>query len=158
MLGLRQFTHTTAPCPSCSPTRLPDVSSQRQCVPLRCLAKHQFGRPGYGHRTYTYSGTALGVQQLSPGPCSGQILDLKTYIWKCLFHYRPTHRLPGQFCCGFAGFPQSVQSSSCSSVIPPSGAVQSRRLTFRHRASCILGHAFHYSPENAFYIRGSFRN
>ena len=25
-------------------------------------------------------------------------------------------------------------------------------LTFRHRASCILGQAFYYSPENAFYI------
>ena len=25
-------------------------------------------------------------------------------------------------------------------------------LTFRHRASCILGQAFHCSPENAFYI------
>ena len=25
-------------------------------------------------------------------------------------------------------------------------------LTFRHRASCILGQAFHYSLENAFYI------
>ena len=25
-------------------------------------------------------------------------------------------------------------------------------LTFRHRASCILGQAFHYSPENAFCI------
>ena len=25
-------------------------------------------------------------------------------------------------------------------------------LTFRHRASCILGQVFHYSPENAFYI------
>ena len=25
-------------------------------------------------------------------------------------------------------------------------------LTFRHRASCILGQEFHYSPENAFYI------
>ena len=25
-------------------------------------------------------------------------------------------------------------------------------LTFRHRASCIVGQAFHYSPENAFYI------
>ena len=25
-------------------------------------------------------------------------------------------------------------------------------LTFRHCASCILGQAFHYSPENAFYI------
>ena len=23
---------------------------------------------------------------------------------------------------------------------------------FRHRASCVLGQAFHYSPENAFYI------
>ena len=26
------------------------------------------------------------------------------------------------------------------------------RLNFRHRASCILGQAFRYSPENAFYI------
>ena len=26
------------------------------------------------------------------------------------------------------------------------------RLTFRHRASCILGQAFRCSPENAFYI------
>ena len=28
------------------------------------------------------------------------------------------------------------------------------KLTFRHRASCILGQAFHCSPENAFYIQG----
>ena len=27
-----------------------------------------------------------------------------------------------------------------------------QHLTFRHRASCILGQAFHCSPENAFYI------
>ena len=31
-------------------------------------------------------------------------------------------------------------------------AFLSTPLTFRHRASCILGQAFHYSPENAFYI------
>ena len=30
--------------------------------------------------------------------------------------------------------------------------VQKAPLTIRHRASCILGQAFHYSPENAFYI------
>ena len=29
---------------------------------------------------------------------------------------------------------------------------RSQGLTFRHRASCIQGQAFHYSPENAFYI------
>ena len=29
---------------------------------------------------------------------------------------------------------------------------RSRGLTFRHRASCIYGQAFRYSPENAFYI------
>ena len=29
---------------------------------------------------------------------------------------------------------------------------RSRSLNFRHRASCILGQAFRYSPENAFYI------
>ena len=33
------------------------------------------------------------------------------------------------------------------------GAKQHKNaLTFRHGASCILGQAFHYSPENAFYI------
>ena len=31
-------------------------------------------------------------------------------------------------------------------------AVGGHSLTFRHRASCILGQAFHYSSENAFYI------
>ena len=30
--------------------------------------------------------------------------------------------------------------------------VEANILTFRHRASCIFGQAFHYSPENAFYI------
>ena len=30
--------------------------------------------------------------------------------------------------------------------------LSSRCLTFRHSVSCILGQAFHYSPENAFYI------
>ena len=34
----------------------------------------------------------------------------------------------------------------------PSKGLEMNRLTFRHRASCILGQAFHYSPENAFYI------
>ena len=29
---------------------------------------------------------------------------------------------------------------------------RSRSLNFRHRASCIQGQAFRYSPENAFYI------
>ena len=37
----------------------------------------------------------------------------------------------------------SLISSLCACVIS---------LTFRHRASCILGQAFHYSSENAFYI------
>ena len=32
------------------------------------------------------------------------------------------------------------------------GMVKTEVLTFRHRASCILRQAFHYSPENAFYI------
>jgi len=31
-------------------------------------------------------------------------------------------------------------------------AKRSVTLTFRHRASCILGQALHYSPEKAFYI------
>ena len=34
----------------------------------------------------------------------------------------------------------------------PSSGTGVASLTFRHRASCILGQAFRYSPENAFYI------
>ena len=37
-------------------------------------------------------------------------------------------------------------------------AVISCTLTFRHRASCILGLAFHYSPDNAFYTGCNRRN
>jgi len=33
-----------------------------------------------------------------------------------------------------------------------SGPKRVIELTFRHRASCTLGQAFHYSPENAFYL------
>ena len=38
----------------------------------------------------------------------------------------------------------TISSSNSIASIPD--------LTFRHRASCILGQAFHCSPENAFYI------
>ena len=34
----------------------------------------------------------------------------------------------------------------------PLGSEMFLILTFRHRASCILGQAFRYSPENVFYI------
>ena len=64
--------------------------------------------------------------------------------------------------------PDSVQASS--SMIPVmqnqqkcnltsvkvqqmlSSSTVMRRLTFRHRVSCIMGQAFRYSPENASYI------
>ena len=39
-----------------------------------------------------------------------------------------------------------------STVLYPVSWIRIALLTFRHRASCILGQAFHYSPENAFYI------
>ena len=38
-----------------------------------------------------------------------------------------------------------------SNITPPD-RTKCFHLTSRHRASCILGQAFHYSPENAFYI------
>ena len=41
----------------------------------------------------------------------------------------------------------------CFSTAQLTGGHQSTlSLTFRHRASCILGQAFRYSPQNAFYI------
>ena len=56
----------------CSLSRLPAVVTTPVCT-SRCHTKHQFGRPCYlGHTL-----TAVDVQRLSPGPCSGQILDLK---------------------------------------------------------------------------------
>ena len=52
-----------------------------------------------------------------------------------------------------------LRGSSSSSSSSSSGSTGGRKyrkkkssLTFRHCASCILGQAFHYSPENAFYI------
>ena len=50
---------------------------------------------------------------------------------------------------------QTVQSNSSSSNLEyPCVSLRSSSscLNFRHRASCILGQAFRYSPENAFYI------
>ena len=42
----------------------------------------------------------------------------------------------------------------CPGILTLFNHLKSRALilTFRHRASCILGQAFRYSPENAFYI------
>ena len=38
----------------------------------------------------------------------------------------------------------------CDYAPPPKKNIHIFPLTFRHRASCILGQAFHYSPENVF--------
>jgi len=43
----------------------------------------------------------------------------------------------------YRGYLEKLNCSDWSAVV---------RLTIRHCASCILGQAFHYSPENAFYI------
>jgi len=45
---------------------------------------------------------------------------------------------------------QYIDTSAVYNLHP--SAARSVLLTFGHRASCILGQAFHYSPENAFYI------
>ena len=53
----------------------------------------------------------------------------------------------------YFGFALTVPFCQCSTPIlytPVADYISS--LTFRHRASCILGQAFHYSPENAFYV------
>ena len=50
-----------------------------------------------------------------------------------------------------------VKRPRIACVMDPGGRKEKKgggcaRLNFRHRESCILGQAFHYSPENAFYI------
>ena len=45
----------------------------------------------------------------------------------------------------------SVVRLTHSDTLPPNVNL-SLCLTFRHRESCILGQAFHYCPENAFYV------
>ena len=45
-----------------------------------------------------------------------------------------------------------IQDIRCPVRYLPTRTSSANRLTFRHRASCILGQAFHYSPENAFYV------
>ena len=48
------------------------------------------------------------------------------------------------------------EENSVQSFGGKTGSIQTtlsnKDVTFKHRASCILGQAFHYSPENAFYI------
>ena len=46
----------------------------------------------------------------------------------------------------------NVGEQSDREQICPQYVQRKRHLNFRHRASCILGQAFRYSPENAFYI------
>ena len=48
--------------------------------------------------------------------------------------------------------PQFYSHSFSNTIILTFSTLLLLSLTFRHRASCILGQAFHYSPENAFYI------
>ena len=47
-------------------------------------------------------------------------------------------------------FTPHIRDVSCLDRVTVTGTCC--KLTFRHRASSILGQAFHYSPENAFYI------
>jgi len=65
-------------------------------------------------------------------------------IWSyilILFHLGvPTQRVC-QFVCFLTSTPNVFHYKWCVGF-----------LTFRHRASCILGQVFRYSPENAFYI------
>jgi len=60
------------------------------------------------------------------------------------------------FCCfpllTFGTVRSTVAYSRITSFIPTYKYQRVRCLTLRHRASCILGQAFRYSPENAFYI------
>ena len=49
-------------------------------------------------------------------------------------------------------FRQQVRNNRKLVFTLPNGLEFKTRLSFRHRASCILRKAFHYSPENAFYI------
>ena len=46
----------------------------------------------------------------------------------------------------------NTHRSSPYRAINTISVIKTSQLTFKHRASCILGQAFHYSPENAFYI------
>ena len=53
--------------------------------------------------------------------------------------------------CGFPS--RSVQGVwSCLCMTHMKQTPLGPQIIFRHRASCILGQAFRYSPENAFYI------
>ena len=52
-----------------------------------------------------------------------------------------------KFLCG-AKHSKMAEMTWWTKAVRPSTPI----LTFRHRASCILGQAFRYSPENAFYI------
>ena len=58
------------------------------------------------------------------------------------------------FCLGIASNTSGWEETKaqCDNVQEASTVSRFKMLTFRHRASCILGQAFHCSLENAFYI------
>ena len=62
----------------------------------------------------------------------------------------------GQFICQVCS--QCIKKNTYLNLLPSKLHINNflhflfPALTFRHRASCILGQAFRYSPENAFYI------
>ena len=76
--------------------------------------------------------------------------------------FRCNHHHQGEHCMGLLklqciliGCFNIITLASPYSALPDDGDYTETcwsSLTFRHRASCILGQAFHYSPENAFYI------
>ena len=61
------------------------------------------------------------------------------------------NKLIHQFCNFLLLFMQ-LKNAYKLTVAHAHGVGQYNSLTFRHRASCIFGQAFPYSPENAFYI------
>ena len=81
--------------------------------------------------------------------------DLKIFDMNCII----ACLCPSVYRSGFTNV-TAVLCVGCRENIGPETENGSKRmkeitkvgLTFRHRASCILGQAFHYSPENAFYM------
>ena len=102
-----------------------------------------------GHHTsqwlYVMSLVSLRTQNFVRTPyCYPQLKEIKTDQFRVDSKRHNVRVRPGVL--NLEGPNGHASGQTCTSVYARSA------LTFRHRASCILGQAFHYSPGNAFYI------
>ena len=114
-----------------------------------------------------YFSLSPSALQLSLLQVTGTTIGFPSFAWRLTKFNSARRRLYLLPKCNM--FPASLFNNTCQfaftvlpsyfvllcqpAVLCPAIKISTKtNLNFRHRASCILGQAFHYTPENAFYM------